>query len=63
VSAVTATSTTGTVTDLAVRAGSPRMYEDQGTCSAETFGSDATPIGDQISDRRHPAGGRGAEDR
>jgi membrane protein len=45
--ALTATGTTGAVTDLAVRAGSPRSSGGRGTASAETSTSDAGPTGEQ----------------
>ena len=60
--ALTATSTTGAVTDLAVRADRPTLSGGQDTSSATTVVSDAGPTGEQTSDRRHPVGGRGAEE-
>jgi membrane protein len=58
--ALTATSTTGAVTDLAGRAGSPRLSGGRDTSAAEMSVSDADPT-EQTSPRRHPVGGPGAE--
>ena len=58
--ALTATSTTGAVTDLAGRAGSRRLSGDQDTSTAKMSVSDAGPT-EQASDHRHPVDGRGAE--
>jgi membrane protein len=52
--ALTATSTTGDVTDLAVRPRSPWSSGDQDTGPAEpTTGSDTSPVHEQTRDRRH----------
>jgi membrane protein len=60
--ALTATSTTGAVTDLAVRAGSPTLSGGQDTSSATTVVPDAGPTAEPTSDRRHPVGGPGADE-
>jgi membrane protein len=60
--ALTATGTTGAVTDLAVRAGSPRSSGSQETSRAETSVSEAGPTAEPTSDRSHPVGGPGADE-
>jgi membrane protein len=60
--ALTATSTTGAVTDLAGRAGSPRSSGGQDTSSSESSVPEAGPTAEPTSDRRHPVGGPGADE-
>jgi hypothetical protein len=60
--ALTATSTTGAVTDLAVRAGSPRSSGGRDTSSAETAMSDAGPPGEQPGHPTRSVGGHGADE-
>jgi membrane protein len=59
--ALTATSTTGAVTDLAVRAESPRSSGDQDASPTATAVPEAGPTAEPTSDGRHPVGGPGAD--
>jgi membrane protein len=59
--ALTATSTTGAVTDLAVRVAPPRSSGDRDTSSTEISVSDAGPIGEQTGHRTRSVGGHGAD--
>jgi membrane protein len=52
--ALTATSTTGEVTDLAMRAESPRSSSDQDTSPTGDFSSDADPTGPSHAPGRRP---------